>query len=92
MKKQLVTAAVLAALALPQPAAALPRTEEAFDVQVEICRTGLEMIVGGASDEEELDYFREELERHGWREENDLTDLLLLCVFYKRGYLFGRES
>jgi hypothetical protein len=90
MKKTIIVAVLATALAIPQPAAALPRTAEAFEAQVNLCKAGLEMIVDGATDDEELEFYNEELVKYGWDEERDLEDLLLLCVFFKQGYLYGR--
>jgi hypothetical protein len=92
MKKTIIVAVLATALAIPQPAAALPRTAEAFEAQVNLCKAGLEMIVDGATDDEELEFYNEELVKYGWDEERDLEDLLLLCVFFKQGYLYGRDS
>lgn len=94
MKKlsALLFAASAASMAIPAPAAALPRTMEDFDVQMEICRLGLEMIVDGASDDEEMEFYRDALAENGWKESGDLDDLLLLCAFYKQGYLYALQG
>ncbi|MXO58329.1 hypothetical protein GRI89_02060 [Altererythrobacter salegens] len=79
-------------LALPQPAAAIPRTEKAILAQIEICRTSLEMVRDGASDDEETDYLVAQLERNGWDEETDLDDLMLVCIFFKQGWLHSQSE
>jgi len=85
-------AASAAAMAMPAPAAALPRTMEAFEIQMDICGEALEMIVAGASDEEEVDFYRRELDRNGWKEAGDLDDLMLLCAFYKQGWIHASNG
>jgi hypothetical protein len=89
--KRIAAALALAplALAMPTPASALPRNADAFAEQIDICRTGLEMIMDGATDDEELAMFNRRLRANDWLEESDLDDLLVLCSFYKSGYLNG---
>lgn len=88
----ILLAASAAALTVPVPAAALPETMEAFDVQMEICRVGLEMIVDGASDDDEVEFYLQSLDENGWTESGDLQDLMLLCAFYKQGYLYALKG
>ena len=55
MIKRILSIAALATLTLPISASALPRTLPAFEIQMEICRDGLDMIIAGAGDEQERD-------------------------------------
>ena len=84
--------ALFLAASLSAPAAALPRTMDALEAQEDICRTGVKMILNGASDDEELDFYERSLRVNGWTEDGDLEDLLLLCNFYKAGYLYHRDG
>jgi len=92
MTKRILSMAMLVALALPVTASALPRSMPAFDVQMDICREGLEMIIDGASDEEEQKMLERRLGEYGWKEEGDLEDIMLLCSFYKQGYLYAMRQ
>lgn len=92
MKKPISILATIALLALPSTSHALPRTVEGWEVQMKICSDGLEMILAGASDDDELDFYLVELERNGWVGENDLDDLMMLCNAFKKGYLYAREG
>ncbi|GAA0282738.1 hypothetical protein GCM10009127_25190 [Alteraurantiacibacter aestuarii] len=87
--------AVLSALALitvPTAAMALPRTTEAFQQQISICRGAANLILDGASDQEEEQFLISQLRANGWNEPGDLEDLTLMCVFFKQGYLFALDT
>jgi len=92
MKKHLLALLPIAVLGLSSSGqATMPRTIEEFEIQTQICSRGLEMILAGATDQEELDFFNVELERNGWVGENDLDDFMMLCNAFKAGYLYAQD-
>ena len=74
------------------PAAALPRTAEALDIQKSICERGTQLIIDGATDEQEAEFWRVELQKNGWTEPDDFDDLQLICLFFKYGYLYRHQQ
>ena len=84
--------ALLLAGSLCAPAAALPEDTRAIEKQQEICKTGLNMIVNGSTDDEEFAFYRRALQANGWTEPEDFDDLLVRCLFYKYGWLQARTA
>jgi hypothetical protein len=89
MNKGLLSLAALASLMLAGSATALPRSLPAFELQMDIRKEGLEMIIDGATDEEEQAMLVQRLAGYGWTQECDLDDLNLYCAFYKQGYIYA---
>jgi hypothetical protein len=91
MQKYILACLALATVAITGPASALPRTLPAFEIQESICEEGLEMIIAGETDQAEQDMYVRRLADYGWDDPNDLEDLMLLCAFYKQGWLYAQD-
>lgn len=92
MTRSIFACAALACAGFSASALALPTDSDSLTKQIAICRAGTLAVVGGMSDADELQLYRDKLKENGWTSDKDFNELLNICLTYKSGFLDGAKA